>query len=146
MATISDKDIARAIYHSYKEKRGEDFFRKVVEFLERRRFLSRQKRILESLEKIINEEEFLVPSQSSNKKYKVTSINGWTCECPDFQKRCKEKAFRADHAGRQSRYGIHTTFQYLQKTSKDRLNVFQFFKTFENLFQIQNERVLVASK
>ena len=68
MATISDKDIARAIYHSYKEKRGEDFFRKVVEFLERRRFLSRQKRILESLEKIINEEEGVLAVKVSSLK------------------------------------------------------------------------------
>lgn len=45
----------------------------------------------------VNEEEFLVPSQSSNKKYKVTSINGWTCECPDFQKRCKENGLKCKH-------------------------------------------------
>ena len=45
----------------------------------------------------VNEEEFLVPSQSSNKKYKVTNINGWTCECPDFQKRCKENGLKCKH-------------------------------------------------
>lgn len=46
---------------------------------------------------VINEEEFLVPSQSSNKKYKVTNINGWTCECPDFQSRCKENGLKCKH-------------------------------------------------
>ena len=46
---------------------------------------------------VINEEEFLVPSQSINKKYKVTSINGWTCECPDFQKRCKGSDLKCKH-------------------------------------------------
>ena len=35
----------------------------------------------------ISEEEFLVPSQSSDKNYKVTNISGWNCECPDFQNR-----------------------------------------------------------
>ncbi len=35
----------------------------------------------------ISKEEFLVPSQSSDKKYKVTHIEGWTCECKDFKYR-----------------------------------------------------------
>src|SRR4030042_5730467 len=37
---------------------------------------------------MVNEEEFLIPSQSGNGKYRVSN-NGsdWTCECPDFQKR-----------------------------------------------------------
>lgn len=33
----------------------------------------------------VSEEEFLVPFQSSDKKYKVTNISGWNCECPDFR-------------------------------------------------------------
>ncbi len=38
--------------------------------------------------KMINKETFLIPSQSnSNKKYKVTFTNTWTCECPDFKYR-----------------------------------------------------------
>ncbi len=40
----------------------------------------------------INQETFLVPSQSSNKKYKVVLRNEWTCECPDFlyrKQKCK---------------------------------------------------------
>ncbi len=36
---------------------------------------------------IVDEEHFFVPSQSSDKKYKVIHLNGWSCECPDFQKR-----------------------------------------------------------
>ncbi len=35
--------------------------------------------------KSVGEETFLVPSQSGNKKYKVTLLNEWRCECPDFQ-------------------------------------------------------------
>ena len=36
---------------------------------------------------VVSEEEFLIPSQSSEKKYKVTNISGWNCECQDFQNR-----------------------------------------------------------
>ena len=35
----------------------------------------------------VSEEEFLIPSQSFDKKYKVTNIPGWNCECQDFQNR-----------------------------------------------------------
>lgn len=35
----------------------------------------------------LSEETFLVPSQSSDKKYKVTKIDGWSCECADFKYR-----------------------------------------------------------
>jgi len=40
----------------------------------------------------LNEETFLVPSQSSQSKtikYRVSKINGWTCECKDFKYRNK---------------------------------------------------------
>lgn len=33
---------------------------------------------------VVNEETFLVPSQSSDNRYKVTKIDGWSCECKDF--------------------------------------------------------------
>ena len=36
---------------------------------------------------IIDQENFLVPSQSSDKKYKVTHTQMWECECPDFKNR-----------------------------------------------------------
>lgn len=36
---------------------------------------------------IISKEEFLVPSQSSKKKYRVSKIDGWSCECEDFKYR-----------------------------------------------------------
>lgn len=36
---------------------------------------------------LVSKEEFLVPSQSSNKKYKVILQNTWICEYPDFLKR-----------------------------------------------------------
>lgn len=38
---------------------------------------------------VINENTFLVPSQNSNKKYKVTYHDTFSCDCPDFQLRCK---------------------------------------------------------
>lgn len=46
---------------------------------------------------IVDKENFLVPSQSSDKKYKVTNLSGWTCDCPDFHKRCKDKGLKCKH-------------------------------------------------
>ena len=38
--------------------------------------------------KMVNEETFIVPSQSNpDKKYQVTHHEDWSCTCPDFQKR-----------------------------------------------------------
>jgi len=37
--------------------------------------------------KTINEEEFLIPSQSGNGRYKVIHRQEWYCECPDFKYR-----------------------------------------------------------
>jgi len=34
---------------------------------------------------IVNEEMFLVPSQNSNRKYKVILRKSWSCDCPDFK-------------------------------------------------------------
>ena len=36
---------------------------------------------------ILDKEHFLVPSQSKKGNYEVTNLNGWSCNCPDFQKR-----------------------------------------------------------
>lgn len=36
---------------------------------------------------MVNEETFLVPSQSSDQKYKVSHLDGWSCECKDFKAR-----------------------------------------------------------
>jgi len=36
------------------------------------------------LPKIIDKEHFLVPSQSSSKRYNVTKEESWSCDCPDF--------------------------------------------------------------
>ena len=37
---------------------------------------------------IVDKENFFVPSQSDkNKKYKVTHIDGWSCECADYKNR-----------------------------------------------------------
>jgi len=60
MATLSNNDIANAIYAVSKEKKGEelsDMFKKVVDFLNRKRLLSRAPDILGKLDKIINLKE-----------------------------------------------------------------------------------------
>jgi len=58
MATLSNKDIANAIYGFLKDKSGSrDAFREVVKFLQKKRLLGRSKAILESLRRVVNEEE-----------------------------------------------------------------------------------------
>jgi len=50
----------------------------------------RAKQILEkSKPEVIDENTFLVPSQNSSEKYKVTYNDTFSCSCPDFAKRCK---------------------------------------------------------
>lgn len=59
MKTLSNNEIARAIYTLSKEKRGAEqkkVFDKVVQFLSRRRLLAKAPLILKELEKIINKE------------------------------------------------------------------------------------------
>jgi len=60
MATISNNDIARAIYLISKDKSHHeqaDVFKKVVNFLSRKRLLSKASAILLQLRKIINEND-----------------------------------------------------------------------------------------
>lgn len=45
----------------------------------------------------IDEFTYLVPSQNSDKKYKVTHIDAYSCECEDFQRRCKGKGLYCKH-------------------------------------------------
>lgn len=45
----------------------------------------------------IDEFTYLVPSQNSSKKYKVTHIDSYSCECQDFQRRCKGKGLYCKH-------------------------------------------------
>ena len=59
MATLSNNNIARAIYLASKEKNHEDqslFFKKVIQFLVRKRLLSKVPDILSRLDKMINED------------------------------------------------------------------------------------------
>jgi len=74
MATISNNDIARAIYLVSKDKNHQelpDIDKKIVSFLARRRLLSKSKDILEKLDKIINQEkERIIVKVSSAKKIK----------------------------------------------------------------------------
>ncbi len=46
----------------------------------------------------IDEFTYLVPSQfDSNKKYKVTHIDSYSCECQDYQRRCKNSGLYCKH-------------------------------------------------
>ena len=45
----------------------------------------------------LDEFTYLVPSQTSNKKYKVTHIDAYSCECEDFRRRCQGKNLYCKH-------------------------------------------------
>jgi hypothetical protein len=58
----------------------------------------RAKAILEKGEpQALDEFTYLVPSQNSNKKYKVTHIDAYSCECEDFKRRCAGKNLYCKH-------------------------------------------------
>lgn len=79
MATISNNDIARAIYSVLKDKNKEEhkaLFKKIIDFLNRKRLLTKVPDILEKLDKIINkEEERIVVKISSARKLTEKSKN-----------------------------------------------------------------------
>lgn len=45
----------------------------------------------------IDEFTYLVPSQNSERKYKVTHIDTYSCECEDFKRRCQGKNLYCKH-------------------------------------------------
>lgn len=45
----------------------------------------------------IDEFTYLVPSQSSDRKYRVTHIDTYSCECEDFKRRCAGKNLYCKH-------------------------------------------------
>ena len=59
----------------------------------------RAKQILDKSEpQIIDENTYLVPSQfDSSKKYEVTHLDSYSCNCPDFKKRCRGKGLYCKH-------------------------------------------------
>lgn len=57
MSAISNNNIARAIYEASKASTGDSIYPKIVEFLARKKMLSKLSEILKHLNKIINEEE-----------------------------------------------------------------------------------------
>jgi len=66
MATISNNDIANAIYIGSKNKTGKDlevFVNNVVRFLVRKKLLAKSNHILEKLEKKLNKEEGIVKAK-----------------------------------------------------------------------------------
>ena len=74
MSTVSNNDIANAIYLVSKDKKEtelRDIDSKIVKFLARKRFLSRSTDILERLDKIINyQNKKIIAKISSAKKLK----------------------------------------------------------------------------
>ncbi len=69
MAATSNNDIARAIYLATRGKAGveqSDVLRKVVNFLSRKRLLSKSDEILSRLDKMINQEEGRVIAKVSS--------------------------------------------------------------------------------
>lgn len=74
MATLSNNDIAQAIYMASKDKKREElpiFYKEITQFLFRKRLLPKAKNILEKLEKIINKEEEKIIVQITSKE-KIT--------------------------------------------------------------------------
>lgn len=70
MATISINNIARAIYESSHEKRGEELdivTKKAVDLISKKHLMSRSKEILIELEKIIDRKEEVVRAKISSK-------------------------------------------------------------------------------
>ncbi len=58
----------------------------------------RAKAILEIAEpQILDEFTYLVPSQNSERKYKVTHLDSYSCECKDFEIRCRGKGLYCKH-------------------------------------------------
>ena len=45
----------------------------------------------------LDEFTYLVPSQNSDRKYKVTHIDTYSCECEDFKRRCQGKNLYCKH-------------------------------------------------
>jgi ATP synthase F1 delta subunit len=71
MATISNNDIANALYLGAKNKTGKDleiFITNTVSFLFRKKLLSKSSHILEKLEKKINKEQGII-------KVKISSVS-----------------------------------------------------------------------
>lgn len=63
MATLSNNDIAEAIHLVLKDKRNEELGglnKKVIDFLSKRRLLSKSSDILDRLDKIINKEKEII--------------------------------------------------------------------------------------
>jgi F-type H+-transporting ATPase subunit delta len=75
MATASTKNIAYALYESIKGKKGQELdgaFAQVIEFLDKKRLMSKSKQILEDLQRIIDEDEGVV--RASIETSRVLSI------------------------------------------------------------------------
>ncbi len=69
MSAISNNNIAKAIYLTSKDSKEESqFFHKIVQFLARKRLLSKSKDILLHLNKIINDEEGRITVKVSSQK------------------------------------------------------------------------------
>src|SRR3989344_3175688 len=71
MKTLTNNNIALAIYEASKDKKGRElreYLENVVKFLARKRFLSKSPAILVSLKKIINEKEGTIEAYVASAK------------------------------------------------------------------------------
>jgi predicted nucleic acid-binding Zn finger protein len=58
----------------------------------------RAREILASSEpRMISDDTFIVPSQSRNAEYVVKLSDFYTCNCPDFLQRCKDRGLYCKH-------------------------------------------------
>ncbi|MFH1696069.1 MAG: DDE-type integrase/transposase/recombinase [Candidatus Micrarchaeota archaeon] len=71
----------------------------------------------------LDEEHFLVPSQSSNKNYKVEHSQIWTCSCPDFQNRGLKFGIECKH--------IHAMKFFLKLKNSTEQDTLDFFEELE---------------
>lgn len=94
MATISNNDIAQAIYLSLKDKSSSELekaLRNVVRFLDKRKLLSRSREILSSFKKIVNQDKKVVEVKISSKQKIDNEIKKELISI--FKKRYGEKEF-----------------------------------------------------
>jgi hypothetical protein len=50
-----------------------------------------------SVPEIVSEGRYLVPSSDGSKKYRVSHIDTYSCECPDYLQRCKGQGIYCKH-------------------------------------------------
>ncbi|MFH1210133.1 MAG: DDE-type integrase/transposase/recombinase [archaeon] len=68
--------------------------------------------------KVLDEATYLVPSSNHKDNYKVSHIDSWTCECKDFQLKCKDNGLFCKHIK-----AIQFFLKFKNKVELDDMNV-----------------------